>query len=216
VRRLPRRELRWPKWLSVVLILIGLPFSASVLLVIKEPGGPLAEALCWDCWVTGCHHHHGNTERSPVAWLKTLATAEVDFRSNDRDGNGRNDFWRDDVAGLFSLVPRGWSHRIRLIALSLAEADARPVHDVTALRPRAPLRGYWFMAIRHADEVQPDRGSRFAFCAFPDVYGPEGGKRWTYVIDESGTVCRADLGHGRGVDVFPSEDELRQCWSRMD
>ena len=32
--------------------------------------------------------------------LRSLASAQADFRGNDRDGNGIQDFWTGDVAGL--------------------------------------------------------------------------------------------------------------------
>ena len=38
-----------------------------------------------------------------------LASAEADFRANDRDGKGKNDFWRNDIAGLFTVCPPGTS-----------------------------------------------------------------------------------------------------------
>src|SRR5436190_232031 len=40
-------------------------------------------------------------ERSASSSLKTLATAEADFKANDRDGNGLKDFWVGDVSGLY-------------------------------------------------------------------------------------------------------------------
>lgn len=73
-------------------------------------------------------HSGGSHERNASASLKTLATAEADFRANDRDGNGRNDYWRSDVAGLFTLIPKGGTDRdaIRLIEVSITAADDRP------------------------------------------------------------------------------------------
>ncbi len=44
-------------------------------------------------------------ERNASASLKTLLTAEVDFKTNDRDGNRMADFWTGDVFGLYGLVP---------------------------------------------------------------------------------------------------------------
>jgi prepilin-type N-terminal cleavage/methylation domain-containing protein len=44
-------------------------------------------------------------ERNASASLKTLATAEADFRSNDRDGNLVNDYWTADVHALYALIP---------------------------------------------------------------------------------------------------------------
>ena len=36
--------------------------------------------------------------------LRTLYFAEQDLRMNDRDGNGKQDFWTGDVASLYSLA----------------------------------------------------------------------------------------------------------------
>jgi prepilin-type N-terminal cleavage/methylation domain-containing protein len=77
-----------------------------------------------------------SNERNASASLKTLTTAEADFRSNDRDGNRVNDFWTLDVFGLYGLVPltggatalagdtTSATNIIKLIEPSLAGADA--------------------------------------------------------------------------------------------
>src|SRR4051812_8671692 len=39
--------------------------------------------------------------RNASASLKTIASAEADFRANDRDGNKVEDFWTGDVSGLY-------------------------------------------------------------------------------------------------------------------
>jgi prepilin-type N-terminal cleavage/methylation domain-containing protein len=73
-----------------------------------------------------------SNERNASASLKTLGTAEADFRSNDRDGNVVNDFWTGDVAGLCiirpldstgAVAPDGPTAGIRLIEPSVAAAD---------------------------------------------------------------------------------------------
>ena len=46
-----------------------------------------------------------SNERNASASLKTLTTAEADFRSNDRDGNLVNDFWTGDVWALYAMIP---------------------------------------------------------------------------------------------------------------
>ena len=43
-------------------------------------------------------------ERNTSASLKTLLTAEMDFKSNDRDGNQISDYWTANVAGLFTMT----------------------------------------------------------------------------------------------------------------
>src|SRR5215471_3207061 len=39
--------------------------------------------------------------------LKPIISAQHDFHDNDRDGNGKHDFWRSDVAGLATLLRDG-------------------------------------------------------------------------------------------------------------
>ena len=154
-------------------------------------------------------------ERNAPASLKTVATAEADFRANNRDGSGTQEFWRADVAGLFTTIPKGGSmtDAIKLIEISVAAADDRPVSDITKYARRSPKSGYWFRAIRKKGEPPVNAAWQFAFCAFPDT--PSAG-RWTYIIDEGNTIYKADLGATRGIEVFPSDEELRARWSKMD
>jgi hypothetical protein len=152
--------------------------------------------------------------------LKTISSAQADFRANDRDANGRKDFWRGDIAGLYTLVPKDvpeseperiQRHAIKLIELSVASADDRPVTDLNNFAVRSSKNGYWFRAIRHADEktLSPDR---FAACAFPD--SRYAGK-WTYILDENNVIYRKELGSQRGVEIFP-EDPITGGWTRLD
>src|SRR5580765_1320779 len=71
-------------------------------------------------------------ERSAATSLKTLSTAEADFRANDRDWNHVNDFWTGNVAGLYTMTSSAVSGSaansttdpaIKLIELSVASAD---------------------------------------------------------------------------------------------
>ena len=102
---------------------------------------------------------------------------------------------------------------IKLIESSVAGADDRPVVPIEKYVLRGPKSGYWYRAIRHGDELTRDP-KRFAFCAFPNVYGQSG--RWTFIIDEKNTLFKADLGTARGVEVFPDAEGLRNHWLMMD
>src|SRR5438093_367005 len=44
-----------------------------------------------------------SNERNASATLKSFASAEADFRANDRDNNRVNDFWVADVSGLYRV-----------------------------------------------------------------------------------------------------------------
>jgi hypothetical protein len=175
----------------------------------------LADWFCWTCWSGGGHHHHASEERPAPVFLKHYTSAQADFRSNDRDGDKVQNFWRGDIAGLYVLTPPGSDERVKLIEIALAEADDRAT---TALPPdmvKAPKAGYWFRAIRHADEKEKvDAEFRFAACAFPASYPKSG--RWTYAVDERNSIFRRDLGRPGGIEVFPTDEELRTQWAKLD
>jgi hypothetical protein len=159
---------------------------------------------------SGCGH--GN-ERNASTSLKTIAAAQFDFRSADRDWNEVKDFWRRDIAGLYAHSPAAdASHTpLKLIELSVAGADDRPVCDLTPYAVASPKAGYRFRALLHEDEQAPSP-DRFAACAFPDT--PGAGK-WTFIIDEENFVYRKKLGPQRGLDRYP-RDPLKSGWERID
>ena len=109
-----------------------------------------------------------SNERSASAILKTITSAEADFRGNDRDKNGVQDFWTKDVAGLFDLVPAGETEPIQLISPHLAKADPTRSGGV-------PMPGYWFTAMDQDEEGKDYRQgpgkdrhpSKFGFRAYP-------------------------------------------------
>ena len=80
--------------------------------------------FCWDC---ALFRNPYRIKEYRSGGLKTIASAQADFRGNDRDGNGRQDFWRDDIAGLYTIVPVGSQEAIKLIELSVAGADEAPI-----------------------------------------------------------------------------------------
>jgi prepilin-type N-terminal cleavage/methylation domain-containing protein len=104
-------------------------------------------------------------ERPAATSLKTLASAEADFRANDRDWNHANDFWTADVKGLYTMtsgaVAGGTANSttdpsIKLIELSVASADADGTFfaaggenvPLTMFAVPAAKAGYWFAALR--------------------------------------------------------------------
>jgi hypothetical protein len=150
--------------------------------------------------------------QSAESAIRTILTAQADFRANRRNGDASPKFWRADIAGLYALAPGG-GPAIKLIEVSLAAADERPRTDLADHASRAPRDGYWYRSIRHANEdPQALDPNRFAYCAVPD--SPEGGV--LYVVDERQTVYRAETQACRGIEVFPSDEELRRQWSKVD
>ena len=164
---------------------------------------------------------------SASASLKTIASAQADYRGNDRDGDGLQDFWRGDISGLYSIVPAGSTEMIKLIEVSVAGADAAPLgrgklgdvgpgqvaQDHYAVF--SPKSGYYFQALHHADE-QPGglNHRRFAVCAFPADY-PHSGV-WTFILDEGNTIFKRDLGRPGPPEVFPDFETLKREWSKLD
>jgi hypothetical protein len=138
--------------------------------------------------------------------LRTVASAQEDFRDHDRDENGERDFWRGDIRGLYAL-DRGRGN-IKLIEPSAAMADDRPVVPAPADYQPQPKAGFWYRAIRLPGEGIPNP-HRWAAACHPARYGP--GIQSTYVICEDGVVWRKDLGHGRGIEEYPA-DPGRNGW----
>jgi len=190
-----------------VLALVGIPLLAALVLSAFD-----FDLHCGSCWAFTLHRHNRG-ERFPMVMLKTITSAQADFRSNDRDGDGVNQFWRADIAGLYALAPEG-GPAIRLIEEGVALADDRPLYEIAATDGRKPYHGYWFRSIPHAEEKKIDAETRFAAMCHPADY-PRSGK-YTFIVDENNTIYWADLGHGQGVGVFPTDEELKEKWAKVD
>src|SRR6185436_5700593 len=104
-----------------------------------------------------------SNERNASTSLKTLSSAEADFRSNDRDWNHVNDFWTFNVSGLYTMTSAALSNNapndttdpaVKLIELSVASADcdstAAPTTenlDLTNFAVYSAKAGYWYSAL---------------------------------------------------------------------
>ncbi len=133
---------------------VGLIFLGSIIAAIVIPGMLAAS--------------RSSNERVALYRLKTLATAQEDFRANDRDGNQVNDYWVGDVSGLWRIVPLGadlaeppeakLELAIRLIEIPVAQADARPLDLATYIKAPwsgaspAPSGGYYYAALAKYEE----------------------------------------------------------------
>lgn len=181
---------------------------ASLLLLCFAFRGPLLYYLGF----RECCSQRAANERNAATTLKSVVAAQFDFGRCDRDGNGVKDYWRKDIAGLYTLpLASDPEHPpMRLIELSIAAADDRPASDVFPYAPRAPKSGYWYRAILHEGEsaASPDR---FAACAIPDS---RDAGRWTYIVSEDNLIYRKDLGGKRGVDRFP-QDPVKDGWQEL-
>jgi len=178
-----------------------------------------------------------DNERSASTSLKTLTTAQADFRSNDRDGNRTNDFYCRDVAGLYGLKPAvgadteatagkaGESGKVnKLIEPSLAKADttedrwAYPVLEITEPEPKS---GYFFSALKQGElggkvvtyhTGDGRNADMFGFVAYPAEYGVTG--KMTFIVNEDNTIWQKDCG-GEDIDVFPANPPAAG-WRKMD
>lgn len=157
-----------------------------------------------------------SNERNASASLKTLASAEADFRSNDRDGNKVTDFWTGDVAGLYTICPVGSIDPIKLVELSVAVADSNQgaAGNALAATPTADQEtnidhfgivqtkaGYWYLALvndedatAYAQDTNSPQGisgahnfSKFGFWAFPES---RSAGRSVYLINEGNTILK--------------------------
>jgi len=103
-----------------------------------------------------------SNERNASTSLKTLTSAEADFRANDRDWNHVNDFWTADVKGLYTMTSAAVAGAvnsttdpiIKLIELSVASADADGATfangenaDLTSFAVSSSKAGYWYQAL---------------------------------------------------------------------
>ncbi len=185
------------------------PIVSALLLI-----GLLAAAIGIPEWLK---RHRWRNERSASQALWTLTSAEADFRQNDRDGNGIQDFWTGDISGLYAL---------RLIPRELAEADAAPLHPLVP-QP-VPYHGYYFRALQQDDSETPpvvyrqvtDKTSgevhnleRFGFIAYP-VEGLTSAKTFR-IINENNTVFHSPADSPVPT-AWPSDNHMVASWSKID
>jgi len=109
-----------------------------------------------------------SNERNASTSLKTITTAEADFRSNDRDGNRVTDYWTADVFALYGMIPISGattaapadsataSNVIKLLEPALAGADGRTdqalygnIEFGTSLVTGTTKAGYMFRALHN-------------------------------------------------------------------
>lgn len=169
--------------------------------------------------------------------LKSISSAEADFRANDRGGTHENGFWTQDVQGLYALVPADGTQPIKLIEWATALADSSPLASVhpSMGAPPSPRGGLWFLALCEDRSSSPPlrytdsevRKTRFGFLAYPDDFisvGP-----YAFMVNEENTIYRSTLKDdlrpsqasppGPLKDArftfWPAEEELRSKWDKQ-
>jgi hypothetical protein len=148
------------------------------------------------------------------------------WKSTDADGNGVQDFWVADIAGLYYMTGDG--SRTEAIPPYWALADARPRgpcrlpwgRSIEAAPSLQPKFGYWLCVIpayRKGGRLQQyDTGGgtnpdRYAYCAYPAFYRGTGSV--TFVVTENGLVLKKDTG-GQRVDVWDYDNSAG--WRPLD
>jgi hypothetical protein len=200
VEQLPRRHC----WLPSPAFLVFVGVVVIVLLVLL-PGLRSAS--------------RASNEREASTMLKTITSAEADFRANDRDHNKVEDYWTGDVSGLFYVKPADGGPEVRLIMVDLANADAQPLFPPPP--DRGPRQGFRFQALDRDDSVGGEKGiyrvdtdrsgrkvhnlARFGFVAFP---ADDGQGKYVFFTNEMNTVFHSNSTQPRAT--FPSDEELKQ------
>ncbi len=203
---------------------IGLP---SLDLLVFLAVGVVLSALCVPMLSSS---RRASNERHASTSLKTLTSAEADFRANDRDENRVNDFWTGDVSGLYYVKPQGGGPEIRLIEEPLANADPRPLFPLQ--KGSVPWVGYRYHALDRDDSVKGPEGvyrqdtdksgrrvhheSRFGFSAFPEALGSGG---YIFTVNENNTIIRDAIDRTKGIiprTRFPADGEWMNQWSQGD
>jgi hypothetical protein len=162
----------------------------------------------------GCYKFH--SDASAAAFLKTIVSAEVDFRSNDRGEIHVHDFWVKDVAGLYGIDPG--KGPIKLVVLDLAQADwTAGKGTYKAVTEQKPYIGYCFATLKRYREngksIAYDSGTgrnpeRFGLGAFPVEYGAA--TKLTFIVNEKNTIFSKDT-QGNPPEEFP-EDPAKEGW----
>jgi prepilin-type N-terminal cleavage/methylation domain-containing protein len=110
-----------------------------------------------------------SNERNASTSLKTITSAQADFRANDRDWNHVSDFWTADVKGLYTMTSAAVTGNsngttdpaIKLIELSIASADADgttfagtgEICNLSTFALPATKAGYWYQALITDDSM---------------------------------------------------------------
>ena len=103
--------------------------------------------------------------------VRMISAAQADFRANDRDGNGLNDYWTGDVKSLYTLTSARMDGAskdstidppLKLIDLSIAAADADGSFfsaggenlRLESFTTPYESAGYWFAALMQDRSVE--------------------------------------------------------------
>jgi hypothetical protein len=189
--------------LGILALLVIGAFGMGTM-IYDEDGDPY---ICTSCWFGG-HHHHAS-EVAPWRLIHRVGRAQAHYYTTDPDGKGRKEYWKKDIAGLWSNPDKS-GQQMGLIFLGDAGADAQPVIDLTRWTVPEPYSGYRIRALLQENEPIPAT-DRYAACLFP-VTANAG--KWTYILNEAGVIYRKELGQAGGLPVYP-RDPLGSGWKKF-
>lgn len=172
--------------------------------------------------------------RNVAACLRSIVTAQENFKSNDLDRNSVNDYWTGDIAGLYCLQVNTTENAVAALNdIGVASADAAAggkgfstadtTYNKALLLKHWPKHGYLFQAMQNDPRGAAYAGDTdnsgfavhnfgtFGAVAYPAEYGVSG--RYTFIINEGASVFRRDTG-GKPVLRYPTARELSKDWKR--
>ncbi len=191
-------EVRAPQW--TLRTLIAVVVIVAVLVCVAVPG--LRDS------------QRASNEVAASSAMGSLYRADEDFRENDRDNDGAQNYWVGDVYGLFALTPASAgtlqppdpARMIRLIEPRLAAADvtacgnwpgAVAVQD--AVGRWAPRSGYVFFAF-----------ARYETTAGSEPFGESGriAARGRGLNATRFALCAMPLNYSQGHQMFIAYSEF--------
>lgn len=149
-------------------------------------------------------------ERNAFMSLKVILQAQEAFRREDVTASGKHSYWREDIAGLYGLQGRD-GQPIKLISLSLAEADDHPITSLSPHGPPSPVEGYRYRSLSFQNETTP-LFNHFAACAYPASLSVS---NRIYIISDQGDIFRKAVTRIEPPKVFPDHPE-EEGWQKMD
>ena len=155
-----------------------------------------------------CTWTPAHNEKLAAKKLKQIADAQEDYRKHG-DPVGRNGYWREDIAGLYSTkAPDG--RFSGLIELAVALADGKPADGTAVSGERGCTAGYWYRALKFSDENAVDV-TRWAACAYPDSLSSG---KVVLISSNKGDIFKKAFDKGGSVGCYPADPE-REGWERV-
>lgn len=184
-------------------------------------------------FVAGCQQAILAPEEGPSAneagaarVLREIVAAEDDWKYQDLDRNGRQDYWTRDVTGFYAL-DRTERAGARGVSKDVALADpvgSRYYPKELKRMKEAPVNGYRFKALLMDERSWPynldededgtanTNSARFGFVAWPDRYEKDG--KLTFVVNQMGIVWQKDLAGRMPPHQFPVDPEAEGWTAR--